>query len=206
MTPTLYAIEDALQQLEVLRSLAIDEGDTDAVKLFDDQIAHYLSREAAKIDSYAGLIRKRDADADALLAEAARLVDRAKRFQADADRLRASALRVMQAFDVKELATQHNTIRRQGNGGLLPIEADSGEIAPEYKRITVTLPLDQWLALVADTCLMCVRSPVESWANAEITSKGRVEPDGERIRAALKSGQQVNGAKLLPRGEHVRVL
>jgi hypothetical protein len=148
-----------------------------------------------------------------------------KRAQADVDRMKATALAVMQRFDVKELkATPGGGLRRQKNGGVDPVEVTEIGIVPiEYRRVTVTMTNEAWSSLV-----------IRAGADAVETLRSDLSPDTERIREALKQrvvcpeckGEAVTpgncrcercdgsgtvpatvpGARLLPKGEHVRVI
>jgi chromosome segregation ATPase len=227
MNLSLYTIEDSLQQLVDLREQAEAEGDSEALKVIEDQLAGYLKQEARKIDSYAGLIRTLKAEADLCEAEAERLTDRAKRADAFIERLKANALAVMQQFGVKELKTQINTIRRQKNGGLQALEVTETPwtLPNEFKRYRVRLSAAQMSELM--------KALGESGMAEVILTYSIVEADTEAIRAALAQrvrcpeckGEAVTsgncrcercngagaipntvpGAKLLERGEHVRL-
>ena len=58
MSPSLFVIEDSLALLAETREQAEAEGDTAAVQECDKALAAYLTAEAAKVDSYAGLIKR----------------------------------------------------------------------------------------------------------------------------------------------------
>lgn len=226
MSLSLYVIEDSLAQLAEAREAAEAEGDSEAIAVIDKEIAAYLTREVAKVDSYAGLIRRRLDDAKLLKAEAARLADRAKVAEADADRLKETALRVMQQFGVKELKTQTNTLRVQGNGGLEALDVEPELLPRSMKLITVTMPLNDWFDI----------RPGQDTPMAKRISTRSLDPNSDAIREALKqrvpcpecyertaansgvanancercngSGTVPNtvpGARLLPRGSHVRL-
>lgn len=228
---SLYVIEDSLQQLADTRAAAEADGDTEALKVIDQLEFNYLLQRGEKIDSYAGLIHKREDTADLCEKEAARLLDRAKAARNDVARLKQTALTVMQQFDVKELSTPTNTIRRQKNGGLQPLEIalNAAGVPDEYLRVTVSLPLVQWRAMAA----AFEDDPGMARVHEQLTKY----PETERIREALKQRvkcpecnglgashnnsaaspcprcgregtipQTIPGTKLLERGEHVRVL
>ncbi len=183
MSESLYVIEQTLQDLIDLREAAETEGDNEAVAVVDGQLAEYLSRESVKIDSYAGLIHQISAERDECKAESDRLAARAKAMDNRVEEIKARALEAMQRFGVKKLNTPRNTLRIQGNGGLQPLDAEwpkdaSGryELLPESDpRAASGLFVKKFYAL-----------------------------DTDRIREALKRGESVPGAKLLPRGEHLR--
>ena len=136
MTESLYVIEQSLQLLVDERDRAEANGDSEAIATIDRALTEYLTREAAKIDSYAGLIHQLDTEAELVKAEADRLHGRAKAMLARNDAIKAAALVAMQAHGVKELKTYRNTLRRQGNGGLQALEiAQLGAVPMEYRTV-----------------------------------------------------------------------
>lgn len=230
MNTSLYLIEDSLQQLADLREQAESEGDSEALKVIDDQLAAYLTREAGKVDSYVGLIRRKMDDAAACEFEADRLNQRAKALLADVDRLKANVLAVMQQFDVKAISSPTNTIRRQKNGGLQPLQLSEDEniIPCEYRKVVMRVPVQ-----LVQTIMDAIRGPVGSLADqVEVVLKPQII-DTEAIRKALAmevpcieckgTGEMdrvnacprcrgrgiipatVPGARLRERGEHVRL-
>lgn len=225
----LYNIEDALLQLSEARERAVEEGEVEAVVVIDAETEKYLSNEAVKVNSYAALIRKRASDAEILAEEASRLAARANAAAAHVKRLKETALRVMKTFRVTELKTPQNTLRRCGNGGLSPLEIDEhfdlgSENAP-YQNATITMSRKQWMRLVHRE--MTEQEVSELERNLKITpdseairkalaervacpdcsSMARPLPDGcRRCTGAGTLPRTIPGVRLLPRGEHVRLL
>jgi hypothetical protein len=195
MRLSLYQIEWDLQQLADLRELAESEGDSEALKVIDQQLAQYLTAEAAKVTSYVGLIRAREATVLQCAGELERIRYIQKQAQADIDRLKQTAMEVMNRFGVRELkATPGGGLRIQGNGGLQALETDP-DVPDEYAVITLKLTATQVVAIQTQ-----MPKALEGCTFA------KREWDTERIREALKRGESVPGAKLLPRGQHVKVL
>ena len=224
---SLYQIEDALQQLVGLREQAESEGDLEALKVIDQQLRDYLTKEAAKVTNYVRLIKQQE-DLDAACArEMGRIRDIRERAIALRRKLEANALAVMQQFGVRELkATPGGGLRIQGNGGVQPLEVDVALVPIEMSRVTVTMPAVSWEA---------IEDEVRRDAAGTVKSSF-YEPDTERIREALAQRvpcpeckgmpyafstpdgkcpqcasvgtipNTVPGAKLLERGEHLRVI
>lgn len=175
---SLYAIEESLQMLVDERERAEAEGDLEAVKAIDAALTEYLTREAAKIDSYAGLIHQLKADDEACAREMSRIRERRERAIALRRRLEANAIATMQAHGVKELKTYRNTLRRRGNGGLQALEIEQlGAVPMEYRTVTVKLRRDRWLDLIRQ-----IEVDAVSWLTME-----NEEPDTQSIREALKT-------------------
>jgi len=193
MSLSLYTIESDLLELAQLRESAELEDDSEALKVIDQQIREYIElREPRKVANYVNLLRTLDAEADACEKEAERFATMAKQRRANIARLNAQALAVMQQFHIKELrAAPVGGLRRQGNGGLEPLEI-AGWPRDSSGRFEMIL-LTEWRQ--------------KKWRQTLPAQfvKLYVVPDTEQLREALKTSV-VNGDKLLPRGEHVRVI
>jgi len=182
MSASLWQIEQSLVDLEELRATLVDEGDSEGVSAVDGQIKEWLTAEASKVTSYVGLIRSKQATVEAAKAEKARVDAILKAAEADVERLKANALAVMQRFDVKELkATPGGGLRRQGNGGLEPLDVSEWlNIPSEYRMVSMKVPID----LV--TPMMTAANQVDSKKadKIEVTIKPQLI-DTEAIREAL---------------------
>ena len=246
MSASLFVIEQSLVDLEELRATLVDEGDTEAVAAVDAQIKEWLTAEASKVTSYVGLIRSKQATVEAAKAEKARVDAILKAAEADVERLKANALAVMQRFDVKELkAVPGGGLRRQGNGGLEPLDIPVAENVPnKYTLRTVRLT---WGMVETIRTLINERRQKPNDSHSMIclgdleatVEQGKIQPDTAAIRIALEqrvtcpeckgTGERkyhadnessdclhckgerkvpatVEGARLLPKGEHVRVI
>ncbi len=184
MALSLYNIEDSLALLAETREAAEAEGDAAAVAECDKALAQYLTAEAAKVNSYAALIRRQLAEAEECEAEAQRIAGRARTRRAFVDRLKATALEVMQRFGVKELRSATNTLRVQKNGGVQSLGVEwpkdaSGNYTP--------------------------LAPDDPFRPKDLPVKVFMLPDTAAIRAAISHGSTVPGARLLERGSHLRV-
>jgi hypothetical protein len=243
MSISLYQIEDALQSLVDLREQAEAEGDSEALKVIDQQLREYLTAEASKVTSYVGLIRSKLALIRDCIDERERIENIERCAQADVKRLKGNALAVMQQFGVRELkATPGGGLRIQGNGGKVPLDVDA-LVIPDVMRKFVLPKVSQaeyncLMAAIGSTTIEGARELYRAIVNHTTT-----EPDTERIREALaqrvpcpeckgqktipqKADEQGNvlrssdcaccngagtipntvpGAKLLERGEHLRV-
>jgi hypothetical protein len=150
---SLYTIEESLALLAETREAAEAEGDAAAVAECDKALAQYLTAEASKTNSYAALIRRQLAEAEECEAEVARLTARAKARRAFVDRLKATALEVMQRFGVKELRSATNTLRVQKNGGVQPLEISgiASEMPTDCQEYTIRMS-GQCFRFVRDLC------------------------------------------------------
>lgn len=203
MTPTftLYKIEAELSELVNARDLAIEEGALPAeIEAFDKAIGEYLSRESVKIDSYAGLVRQRLAYATECRKEADRLRERARALEQSVEAMKSSALRAMQAFNIKVFETASTKIERRANGGVQAMEIDPATpLPPEFCETDVVLSDSEWIEIrniLANNGFDPIRITIQM---------AHSKPRTEVIRTALKQGRIIEGVRLLECGEHVRI-
>ena len=118
----------------------------------------------------------------------------------------------------KHLKTDKNTIALRGNGGVQPLEITDAAVPNELCDIVVRMPADAWQRLLLDGTNPPVFQVLSAEpANARIREALRMpcvecnsygtkdgEKDSPTCPACHGSGtQQVPGARLLPRGEHI---
>src|SRR5690242_10403896 len=187
----LYQIEQRLAELLELRNIAAEDGDTEALEAIDKQFEEYFLREVKKVDGICHALHAFESAADSAFEEAGRLHERGNRLIAQRDRIKAATLKAMQDHGVRVLETPTNKLRVQANGGLDPLEIVD-PLPTDYLNITVTMPMQQWLELTLG-------------ALPSIEKTAKLSPANEAIRQALKRGEEVPGAKLLPRGFHLRI-
>ncbi len=182
---SLHRIEDELMQLIQAREDAAAEGlMPEELKVFDAEIDRYVAAEVRKVDGIAHAINGALAFAAEAQREADRLADRAKAWKARADRIKAATLYAMQMHGVRVLETSTNRLRVQANGGVAPLEVNAEVLSPEYLDVMVKMPVSEAIRL-------------------ELTFNASW-PSQERIREALKRGENVIGAKLGEWGVHLR--
>jgi Siphovirus Gp157 len=226
MDTSLYVIEDTLQQLDELRDLAALEGDAEAVAVIDKQIAEYLDRRVAKVNSFAELAIKCTTNAAICKAKAQDFANRAGFWETKLANLKRIALEALQRFQVPKFETPEHTIRKQANGGLQELEVDEPveNLPAEFLRVRVDMSLRLWLSIMGDMSEVDCREvgKREMYADTEAIRKrlktlevcpdcaetgkvGVVKPvkcptcEGKGLVPAT-----IPGARLKPRGEHVR--
>jgi hypothetical protein len=191
----LYQIETELYGLLQLREQMVQDGELpEALAVVDKQIEAYCSAEVAKVDRIAGAIRACERNMMAAAKEAERLDARFKAWRSRMEFIKAATLRAMQARGIKSLETPENKLTVCGNGGVEPLEFTGEALPQEYCKITVTMELRQWKALLDDADLKGI-----------VGATSAIIPDNAAIRAALKRGESVPGAKLKERGSHLKL-
>jgi len=134
-------------------------------------------------------------------AEADRCYDLAKAREARADRVKASAIEVMQQLGVKFVKGDVSELRRWGNGGAHPVEVRQPELLPEkYQRYELRMTGEQLEAL-RNLC------EIATWNESYrvLSTAKPIDPDSDLIRKDLLAEVAVPGAVLVDRGEHLRV-
>ena len=188
----------ALDRLESIEEELRDEATTEerraelAGELIaaNEAVEQVVGKQVRKVDGVIGAIRFFDGLANAAKSEAQRIDKLAKRWEDRSSRIKAAALNAMTSFGVSELSTPTHRLRVQPNGGVVPLNVCEDELAEQYSRATVRVTGDQ----VADI--------LEQFPGAV---ELRREPDNAAIRAALKAGEQVDGAQIGERGTHLRI-
>jgi hypothetical protein len=194
----LYQIESRLSELLEMRNAAVeDEASPEVLAAIDEQFAQYFAREVKKVDGICHALCAFEDAADQAELEADRIAERAKRLRLQYDRIKAATLKAMQDHGVRVLETPTNKLRVCGNGGLEPLEVTS--VGLEYQDCVVALPAVLWGEIMREIPGHLLGEVALGYNN------GTLQPSGGRIRAALKRGEEVPGAKLLPRGFHLRV-
>jgi hypothetical protein len=200
----LYQIEQRLAELLELRNIAAEDGDTEALEAIDKQFEEYFLREVKKIDGICHALHAFEQAACAAEIEATRMKNRANYLMAQRDRIKAATLKAMQDHGVRVLETPTNKLRVQANGGLEPMEVSGIEELPsELLTVIARVPESVWVDVLEIT------EAFGDYATYSVLEKAsaiaKTEPNSEAIRQALKRGEEVPGAKLLPRGVHLRI-
>ncbi len=227
---SLWNIQQALEDLEELRAQLIEENAPALdIEVADKVIAEWLERSPEKVTSYVGLIRSREATAAAAKLEEQRIRAIRKAAEADVDRLKANVLATMQRFDIKELkATPGGGFRRQNDGGLQALSVPDVKLIPVAMQIvTLRMPMQIWndirpreqssandgiqikaieangdlIREVLEQRVVCPkchgRKVIECYRDAD--------EDCDNCKGHGTIPATVPGARLLPRGEQVRI-
>lgn len=185
INPTLYHLTADLLELEAALRMAEETGDP-----AEEILAQYLttgSNLAEKAERYGHLIVQRQAEAqvaraaiDALVEEMNRLIQRETAAAKDADRLKAALHGALTVLDIRELKSATFSFKRVGNGGQPPMLLDAVNLSLVPEEFTrPQLDKDK------------IREALERGESVCI-----IDPD---------TGEAVPFARLLPRGEHVRI-
>jgi hypothetical protein len=136
--------------------------------------------------------------------EIKRLQEMIDRWESLREHLSSYALEAMSQQNKKVLeGTNGRKLRRQSNGGVLPVEIAQESLIPEgLTRYTVTMKGDLLYWLIKRLEESHVIHPMA----LEVLHSAKGEPDLTAIREVLEAGEGVPGARLGDRGEHLRVV
>lgn len=209
---SLFEITNSLSDLMEARQELLDETiltedqkteNAEALEQVDLAIVEYVTKEIRKVDNIGRFILECNARSSAIAEEVTRLTKIRHRTMSIADRIREMVLQIMRDTGVKKLEGEIATLRRQANGGVQPVEIVQPELVPDkFKRITISFCPDDWQRFVE------MHGDRDS-AEGRILKRAAIESlptlNKELIREALEAGEGVMGARLAPRGEHLRV-
>jgi Siphovirus Gp157 len=181
---TLFQIEESIA---LLAEAAEEEGLTPDI---EQALAAYLQGALEKRDRVAEFIQYCEWMAELAKAEIKRLQDRQKHFEGTADRVSAMVLRVLDFLGAKKLEGRTHTLSKRKCPPSVRID-DAARVPSEFKRITVTLRLDEWnrlLAAAGDSLRQMVETAIVKREQAI---------DLKAVKEALNLERNVAGADLV---------
>ncbi len=229
---SLYEIEHELLELLRMRDQATEEGAPPAeIEAIDQALSDYFTREVRKVNHIAEAIHSYEAAAAQALSEAKRMKERAESLDNTAKRIKAATLRAMQDHRVRVLETAEHRLRVQANGGKEPLEIEDETLVPQaFQGVNVRMSVRLWRSLsrdmtevdcreVLDTAYFPDTEGLRSFLKQAIPcpeckgSRKRIvdqldaEPeiqDCPRCKGDGTVPATIPGARLLPRGYHLR--
>jgi hypothetical protein len=181
---TLFQIEESIA---LLAEAAEEEGMTPDI---EQALTTYLQGALEKRDRFAEFIQYCEWMADLAKAEMKRLQARQEHFEGTADRVSAMVLHVLDFLGTKKLEGRTHTLSKRKCSPSVRID-DETRVPSEFKRVTVTLRLDEWnrlLAAAGDS----LRQTVET-----ALLKQEQAIDLKAVKEALNIERDVAGADLV---------
>ncbi len=182
-TLTLFQVE---QSLVLLAESAEEEGLTPEL---DEALVRYMEGAIEKRDRVAEFILFCEGMAGLAKSEVKRLQARQKHFEATAEHVSVMVLRVLDFLGATRLEGRTHTLKKRKCPASVKI-LEEEKIPPAYKRITLTLPLPDWQALVGG-----IPEDLQKAVAASIR-KQEISLDLESIKQALNVEEMVEGADL----------
>jgi hypothetical protein len=161
----------------------------------------YCEAFGVKVDHIANYIKSQENDARNARREIDRLQARASVAENRIEGLKGLVKYFMQTRNLRSLKGRLNTISLRNNSqdSLLVNQPDA--IPSEYWRASVVISLSEWQDLLNS---LPEQHPLRARFGAGGGSSVTREPDNARLRSALASGVQIQGAELR-RGQHIRL-
>lgn len=196
---SLLQIDEELYQLltlleEVKKDPLSVEGSITAIQ---DQIGLYAAKGEAKVNGIAYTHSTCLTASDICKRHAKHYSTMAKRWASSAESIEYSVHRTMLLTGTNEYKSAEHRLVLVGNGGVEPLDVNlevMKEKSPGFVKVTVEMPLANWETL--------------KLFNEEETRTAVVKDmaeDNAGTRAALAAGKTVTGARLLPRGNRVKI-
>lgn len=181
---TLFQIEESIA---LLAEAAEEEGLTPDI---EQALTTYLQGALEKRDRVAEFIQYCEWMAELAKAEIKRLQARQKHFEGTADRVSAMVLHVLDFLGAKKLEGRTHTLCKRKCPSSVRID-DETRVPSEFKRVTVTLRLDEWnclLAAAGDNLRQTVETAILKQEHAI---------DLKAVKKALNLERDVAGADLV---------
>ena len=198
---TLFAIDDSLSLLMESATEAAADKNGELPEELRQALLDYCEAFGAKVDNIANYIKSQEFEARNAKTEIDRLQSRQAAAENRVERLKGLLKYFMETRGLRSMKGRLNTIslRKNSQDSLVLDSAES--IPSEYYRVSISIPLPELEELLRHL-------PEEHSLRARLTPNGngllRREPDNTKLRTALTSGVQVQGAELR-RGQHVRL-
>lgn len=199
MSLTLWNIDRTIQQLtDTIREMS-EAGEPPAEA--ETALREYITAEVSKVDGIAEMLRKWKCDKYMAEQQRDRLKNVIENIDKDIRRLEDICIDVIQVSPQaiisrtggRSLAGHDSVLRVQNNGGKETLDVYDESLVPDLFRLSfVTCGKLEWERFL------------EGW-NLEYT-KVSFGIDTDAVRRCLKSGGEVPGARLVPRGCHLRVV
>lgn len=152
-----------------------------------------------KVDNIANYIKSQENYARNAKREIDRLQSSASTAENRAERLKGLVRYFMQTRNLRSLKGRVNTISLRNNSQDSLFVERPDAIPSEYWRVSVTLSQTEWQDVLNSL-------PETHELRARFDSGGAItrDPDNAKLRSALNSGMQIQGAALR-RGQHIRL-
>jgi len=188
---TLYNIETELLELLAFREDVANDPEAtpadiaESLKAIDAEVEDYLRKEVAKADNVASYLRECETRVLTLKAEAARVMLRAKAWEARGERLEAVVTSIMQATGKTKIEGAKSTLRLAKNPPSVDVRQPD-LVPPDFQRVSVKMHKSSWDKIREDL--------EEMGVVCEVTA---LDPLKTAIKAELKAGRAVPGCVLI---------
>ena len=193
---TLFELDETLCLLMESATEAANENNGDIPDELRGALMDYCEAFGVKVDNIANYIKSQETHARNAKHEIDRLQSRASAAENRVERLKGLVKYFMQTRNLRSLKGRLNTVSLRNNSQDSLVLERPDAIPSEYWRVSVTLSQADVLNSLPETHDLRARFDL----GGAITR----DPDNAKLRSALNSGVQIEGA-VLRRGQHIRL-
>lgn len=197
---TLFELDESLSLLMESATEAADNAGEIPEEL-RQALLDYCEAFGTKVDNIANYIKSQENEARNAKAEIDRLQARQTTAEKKVDRLKGLLKYFMVSRTLRAMKGRLNTISLRKNSQDSLIVERPEVIPPEYWRVSVMIGLLDWQELLNH---LPEQHSLRVRLTADADGSVRRDPDNAKLRSALASGTQIQGAELR-RGQHVRL-
>ena len=198
---TLFDLDETLCLLMESANEAAEANNGEIPDELRAALLDYCEAFGVKVDNIANYIKSQEDDARSARREIDRLQSRASAAENRIDRIKGLVKYFMQTRHLRNMKGRLNTISLRNNSQDSLVVDCPDAIPSEYWRVSVTVGLLEWQDLLNS---LPEQHPLRARFGAGDGGSLTREPDNARLRSALASGVQVQGAELR-RGQHIRL-
>ena len=198
---TLFDLDETLCLLMESATEAAEANNGEIPDELRAALVDYCEAFGVKVDNIANYIKSQENDARNARREIDRLQSRATAAENRVERLKGLVKYFMQTRNLRQLKGRLNTISLRNNGQDSLVVNQPDTIPSEYWRVSVSVALSEWQDLLNS---LPEQHQFRARFGAGSCSSATREPDNAKLRSALASGVQVQGAELR-RGQHLRL-
>jgi hypothetical protein len=197
---TLFELDETLCLLMESATEAAEGNNGELPDELRGALLEYCEAFGVKVDNIANYIKSQDNDARNARREIDRLQSRASAAENRVERLKGLVKYFMQTRNLRTLKGRLNTICLRNNSQDSLIVNQPHAIPTQYWRVSVTIGLAEWQDLLNS---LPEQHELRARFGSESTSSITVATDNTKLRTALASGVEIQGAELR-RGQHIR--
>jgi hypothetical protein len=198
---TLFELDETLC---LLMESATEAAEGNNEEIPDDlrcALLDYCEAFGTKVDNIANYIKSQENHARNAKREIDRLQSRASAAENKIERLKGLLKYFMQTRNLLTLKGRLNTISLRNNSQDSLIVNQPHAIPTQYWRVSVTIGLAEWQDLLNN---LPEQHELRTRFGSVSTGSIAAEPDNAKLRSALASGVEIQGAELR-RGQHIRL-
>jgi len=198
---TLFELDETLCLLMESATETAENNNGEITDELREALLNYCEAFGVKVDNIANYLKSQENDARNARREIERLQLRALGAENRVERLKGVVKYFMRARNLRTLKGRLNTIfLRTNSQDSLVIDLPDA-VPPEYRKVSVVLSFLELQELLAHL-------PADHHIRARLAGDGsgvaKPEPDNAKLRVALASGIQIQGAEFR-RGQHIRL-